>query len=77
MGEGLKWLDILAVASFCLGYENLIENRQQSAQNDVAAANDAQAQYLLEELKQMFDEQNEMLKRILEVIDNAREEANG
>lgn len=33
-------------------------NRLQSAQNDVHAANDKQAQYLLEEITRKFDEQN-------------------
>lgn len=69
MGEnGLKGLDILTVASFLLGCENLMENRQQSAQNDVAAANDKQAEYLLRELSGRFEEQNAMLKEILEAV---------
>lgn len=65
-------LDVLSVASFLLGYENLIENRNQSAQsdkllkqNDVNQANDKQAKYLLTELGRKFDEQNEMLKQII------------
>ena len=72
MGESFKGLDILTVASFLLGYENMMENRQQSAQNDVAAANDKQAKYLLEELSRRFEEQNEMFRKILEVITDAR-----
>lgn len=68
MDNQSKGLDILTVASFLLGYENLIENRQQSAHNDVSAANDKQAQYLLEELGRKFDEQNAMLKKILEAV---------
>ena len=56
MDSGFKGLDILTVASFLLGYENLLENRQQSKDNDVSAANDKQAQYLLEELGRKFDE---------------------
>lgn len=71
----LSWLDVLTVASFMLGYENLMENRSQSAQSDqlirqnnVQDANDKQAQYLLEELRKQFDEQNKMLKEILEVL---------
>ena len=71
MGESFKGLDILTVASFLLGYENLMENRKQSAQNDVAAANDKQAKYLLEELGRKFDEQNEMLRKIMEAITHA------
>ena len=61
-------LDIVSIMSFLLGYENLLENRQQSAHNDVSASNDAQAQFLLEELGRKFEEQNEMLKKILEVL---------
>lgn len=74
MNDGLKSLDVLAVLSFLLGYENLIENREQSRQNDVGAANDRQAKYLLDELSRKFDEQNIMLKKIfekLEVLENA------
>lgn len=61
-------IDIISIFSFLLGYENLLENRQQSAHNDVSAANDKQAQYLLEELGRKFEEQNKMLLEILEVV---------
>lgn len=61
-------LDVVSIMSFLLGYENLMENRAQSAANDVSAANDKQAQYLLQELGRKFDEQNEMLKQISEVL---------
>ena len=61
-------LDLLAFLSFWLGYENLIENRQQSKHNDVSAANDKQAAFLLEELSRKFEEQNEMLRGILEAV---------
>lgn len=74
MGEnGFRGLDILAVASFLLGYENLMENRQQSAQNDVAAANAKQADYLLREIYRQFEEQNQLLNKILEVLTDGRE----
>lgn len=61
-------LDIISVLSFLLGYENLLENRQQSTHNDVSAANDKQAQFLIEELGRKFEEQNAMLREILEVV---------
>lgn len=61
-------LDMISVLSFLLGYQNLCENRQQSAHNDVSAANDKQAQFLLEELGRKFEEQNAMLREILEVV---------
>jgi hypothetical protein len=61
-------IDAISVASFLLGLENLNENRQQSAHNDVQAANQEQAEYLLGELKSKFDEQNKMLTEILERV---------
>ena len=53
-----KEIDLLVVISILLGYENLIENREQSAHNDVSATNDKQAQYLLNQLSVLFKEQN-------------------
>lgn len=55
-GKQLDFLDVLAVLSFLLGYENLVENREQSRQNDIGAANDKQARFLLERFDQRFDE---------------------
>ena len=60
--------DLLQILSIILGYQNLIENRQQSTNNDVTAANDKQAQFLLEELSNKFDEQNALLERILKAV---------
>jgi hypothetical protein len=68
MNSQLDVIDLISILSFALGYENLMENREQSKQNDVQAANDTQAKYLLEELTKKFEEQNQMLKEILEVI---------
>lgn len=61
-------LDAISVASFLLGYTNLMENRAQSAQNDVGAANDKQASYLLEEIGKRLDKQDETLERILDKL---------
>lgn len=63
--------NFLNAISAWLGYENLIENRQQSADNDVAKHNNAQTQKLLDDLHEQFDKQNEMLEyqnRLLEEI---------
>lgn len=75
MDGQLGFSDLLAIYSIYLGSKNLVENEQQSdaqlkilRQNDVGAANDKQAAYLLEELGRKFDEQNEMLKQILEAV---------
>lgn len=62
-------LDALTVASFLLGYENLIENRQQSAQNDVSSANDRQASYLMEEIGKRLDAQDRTLEKILKKLE--------
>ena len=57
---------VLNLLSVLLAQENLIENRQQSKQNDVQAANDKQAKFLLDEINRKFEEQNQMLREILE-----------
>lgn len=68
-------LDIITVASFLIGAKNLQENREQSKYNNISAANEKQAEYLLQELTRKFEEQNAMLKEILEVLNSGRKEA--
>lgn len=70
------FLDFLSVASFYMGYRNLLENQQQSKEtgelikkNDVNVANDKQAQFLLEEISRKFNEQNKMLEEILKAVE--------
>lgn len=64
----LDALDIVSILSLALGYKNLLENREQSAHNDVSAANDKQANFLLEELTKKFEEQNILLNKILKAV---------
>lgn len=68
MNGGFKELDLLTVISLIVGYENLMENRSQSAHNDVNASNSQQAKFLLQEIYRKFDEQNVMLKEILDEV---------
>lgn len=75
MSNQLEFSDLIGIVSLYLGMRNLTENEQQSdaqikilRQNDVGAANDRQAAYLLQELGRKFDEQNAMLERILEAV---------
>ena len=75
MNNGLEFADALAILSLYLGVRYLAENDAQPhaqlkilRQNDVGAATDRQAAYLLEELGRKFDEQNTMLKQILEAV---------
>ncbi len=72
-----NFFNSIGLISFLVGVQNLQENRQQTAANDVHAANDEQAKLLLTEIRKLFEEQNrtlekqnEMLERILEVSDN-------
>lgn len=61
------FIDLISILSLMLGYENLIENREQSKQNDISAANDAQAKFLLKKIDSKFEEQNQMLKQLLDI----------
>lgn len=76
MDNRLEFADLLGIISLYLGVRNLTENEQQSTQslkilrqNDVGAANDKQAAYLLAELGRKFDEQNIMLKKIMDKLE--------
>ena len=64
-----NFLDALNVASFLLELQNLEENRAQSAQNDVGAANDKQASYLLSEIGKRLDRQDRTLEAIMEKLE--------
>lgn len=61
-------IDFLQWFSIYLGYQNLIENREQSAHNDVEKANQEQAEFLLNKLSEQFEEQNKILNKILEKL---------
>lgn len=59
------WLNIFSIL---LALQNLQENREQTKQNDVQAANDKQAKLLIGEMNAKFDEQNKKLKNIEDKI---------
>lgn len=61
-------LDILNIISLMIGLENLQENRDQSAQNDVHIANQEQAEFLLGELSKQFDEIKTLLSKVLQEV---------
>ena len=61
-------IDFLQWFSIYLGYQNLIENREQSAHNDVEKANQKQAEFLLNKLSEQFEEQDKILNKILEKL---------
>lgn len=77
--QNQNFMNAVDIVALLIGIINLQENRQQSAYNDVHAANDAQAKQLLDELGKKFDEQNTMLSKILEMLEpqkNANKNAN-
>lgn len=54
--------NLLDLVSIILGYENLMENREQSAYNDVAKRNKEQSEQILADLHAQFDRQNKILE---------------
>lgn len=60
--------DLINLASLIIGLQNLSENREQSAHNNVQIANNEQAQYLLSEINRQFEYQNEQLSEILRLL---------
>lgn len=54
--------NLLDLISVLVGLENLMENRQQSAENDVNSANQRQAKEILDDLHEQFNKQNIMLE---------------
>ena len=65
----LDALDILNVLAFWLGLENLRENREQSAHNDVNAANEKQAALLLDSISEQFEEVKAMLAKVIDLLE--------
>lgn len=68
-----NFFNLVNLIALALGYENLQENRQQSAYNDVHAANDKQAEYLLQQINARFDEQNKILERQNQILERLLE----
>ena len=53
--------DFLNLLGVILGYSNLIENRQQSAHNDIEKHNQEQEKHILDDLHKQFEKQNQLL----------------
>lgn len=61
-GSNNNFGNLLDIISILLGYENLMENRQQSAENNINKSNQEQAKQILDDLHEKFNEQNKMLE---------------
>lgn len=70
--EPLDFLDVLSILSFCISVENLSQNQQQTASDDLDYSNEKQANYILEELSRKFEEQNKRLERIEVLLNDYR-----
>lgn len=57
------YINAINILSFMLGLKNLEENREQSKHNDVQAANDKQAEFLLQDIHEQFEKQNKILEQ--------------
>lgn len=69
MNDNNNWNgNLLNVLGILLGYENLMENRQQSADNDINMANQKQAKQILDDLHEQFAYQNRLLEEILKIL---------
>jgi hypothetical protein len=70
-------LNAINVLSMVIGLKNLEENREQSRQNDVKAANDQQAEYLLQDIHLQFEKQNTILEKQNEILNKLLLEVEG
>lgn len=69
MNDNNNWNgNLLNIISILLGYENLMENRQQSADNDIERNNQKQAKQILDDLHEQFAYQNRLLEEILKIL---------
>lgn len=67
--QNQNFMNAVDILALLIGLQNLFENRTQSAQNDVNAANEREARYLLDELGKRLDAQDAMLSKILDLLD--------
>lgn len=63
--QQLSFLDMLNIASFCIGLMNLQENLTQDDKQDLEARFDSKADYLLQELHKHLKEQDEKINLLL------------
>lgn len=68
MNNNEIWGIILDAISVVIGVQNLYENREQSAQNDIAKHNQEQAKFILNDLHERLDYQNNLLEEILKIL---------
>ena len=68
MENNNPYSELLNIVSVMLTIQNLKENREQSAHNDIQAANDEQAHRILEVIEVRFEEQNKEIEKIKSML---------
>lgn len=68
MENNNPYSELLNIVSVMLAIQNLKENREQSAHNDIQAANDEQAHRILEVIEVRFKEQNKEIEKIKSML---------
>ena len=63
-----NFMDAMAMVSFLIGVANYNENLSQSDKDDIMEKLDEQTKELLEHIEKLLEEQNKMLKAILEAL---------
>ena len=63
------FIDALSIVGFIIGLLNYEENLSQSDKDDIIEGSSRDAERILEHINKHVDEQNEMLKEIIERLD--------
>ena len=69
MAYNQDFLDAVALVSFIIGIANYNENLSQSDKDDMMHALDEKANNMLEKLEADLEEQNELLRQILDKLE--------
>lgn len=69
MAYNQDFLDAVALVSFIIGIANYNENLSQSDKDDMMHALDEKANVMLERLEADLEEQNELLRKILDRLE--------
>ena len=68
MRDNQDFMDALSIASFVIGLANYNENLTQSDKAEIMDKLDVQTRDILEQISADIEKQNEMLKRILDKL---------
>lgn len=71
MQDNDRFLDLVNIISLIIGMQNLQENREQSAHNNIHTENDLQAKYLLAEINKQFAELSTLLNKIIDLLERS------